>query len=109
MKETILSYNTKVGETYSTDDGRTRVRDISLGDLILNCGFIDNVEWRKKNDEFPENFAIRFSDEDGEMDLIDIYDADTGEVYWWTKTVDEWTDMDEKLITDLLMWGELSY
>jgi hypothetical protein len=32
----------------------------------------------------------------------------SGELYWWQKDTLEWTDMDDKLVTDLLMWGKLN-
>lgn len=108
MKEVILSHDYIVGESYSDDKGIEKIRDIKLGDLIKNCGFIDEVEWRIKNDEYPTNFVVRFEDEDDELNLIDIYDAISGETYWWQKDTEEWTDMDEKLVTDLLMWGNLN-
>ena len=109
MKEVILSHDYVVGESYPDKDGRERIRSVKLGDLIRNCGFIDDVEWRVNNNEYPTDFAIRYEDENDELDLIDIYDAVTGEVYWWQKDPKDWTIMDEKLVTDLLMWGELSW
>ena len=44
---------------------------------------------------------------DGEVMVQEIYDNDSGEVYWEDKTNDEWTDNDEELLTSLLMYGGL--
>jgi len=108
MKEVILSHDYIVGESYSDNDSKERIRDVKLGDLIKNCGFIDDVDWRIKNDEYPTNFTIRFEDEDDELNIVEIYDTMSGELYWWQKDTLEWTDMDDKLVTDLLMWGKLN-
>jgi len=36
-----------------------------------------------------------------------IYDHDSGIVYWEDKTNDEWTDNDEQLLDSILMYGNL--
>ncbi len=46
----------------------------------------------------------------GEIVVQQIYNHDTGEVYWEdfeNRVDDAWTDNDETLVNSLLMWGEL--
>ena len=46
----------------------------------------------------------------GEIVVQQIYNHDTGEVYWEdfeNRVGDAWTDNDETLVNSLLMWGDL--
>ena len=46
----------------------------------------------------------------GEIVVQQIYNHDTGEVYWEdfeNRVDDAWTDNDETLVNSLLMWGDL--
>ena len=45
--------------------------------------------------------------DDGDVMVHQIYDHDSGIVYWEDKTNDEWTDNDEQLLDSLLMYGNL--
>ena len=50
--------------------------------------------------------VLRFLREGAKVVLAD-YNQETGEVYWWDKPEEVWTDNDELLVNTLLMWGEL--
>ena len=36
--------------------------------------------------------------EEGDLNITEISDSDSGEVYWWDKSFENWTDMDLSLI-----------
>jgi len=44
-----------------------------------------------------------------EMHIHQIYNHDTGEIYWDYESMGnmDWTDNDDKLVSSLLMWGNL--
>ena len=98
MKEyyTTVGGDSMVGEDYTDKDGYSRVRDISFFDLMDKCGFISKHAVKEGN---AKNFDVAWTMEDEELNINEIADADSGEVYWWDKTYDNWTEMDEKLIT----------
>ena len=106
MKEylTTVTGDSMVGEDYNDKDGFGRVRDISFSDLMVKCGFIKE---HSVLGGYAEKFDITWSMEDDELNINEISDAESGEVYWWDKSFENWTDMDEKLITNLIMWGNL--
>ena len=105
MKEytTTVGADNIVGESYTGKDGKSRVRDVSFFDLMFKCGFIPE---NAVHDGYAKKFEVSFTYEDEELNFTEITDADSGEVYWWDKTYENWTDMDEELITNLLMWGD---
>jgi len=83
-------------------DGKHRIKNIPLIDMMDDLGFIPdnksvneitdlNVVWYEKDDEFF---------------IVEIYDNDSGEVYW-TDPSEDWTDNDDELTNSLLMWGNL--
>ena len=73
-------------------DGKHRIKNIPLIDLMDDLGFIPDVVWYEN---------------DGDVFVESIYDNDSGETYWVDKTNDEWTDNDEELLNSLLMYGGL--
>ena len=105
MKEytTTVGADNIVGESYTDKDGKSRVRDVSFFDLMFKCGFIPE---NAVHDGYAKRFDVAWTMEDGDLNIHEISDTDSGEVYWWDKTYDNWTDMDEELITNLLMWGD---
>ena len=57
-----------------------------------------------------QNFAVVWNDINDELSIEQIYNHDTGEVYWEdfeNRVGDAWTDNDETLVNSLLMWGDL--
>ena len=99
---TTVASDSMVGEDYNDKEGFGRVRDISFFDLMFKCGFISE---HAVHDGYAKRFDVVWTMEDGDLNIHEISDAESGEVYWWDKSYDNWTDMDEKLITNLMMWG----
>jgi hypothetical protein len=100
---TTVSADSMVGEDYTDKDGIGKVRDITFFDLLHKCGFISEAAVLEGN---ALNFDVVWTEEDVELSIHEITDADSGEVYWWDKSYENWTEMDEKLITNLIMWGD---
>jgi len=86
------------------------IRNITLLALLNECGCLTNND----GTPFPQseidginNLAIVWYEESDEVHVHQIYNHDTGEVYWDDKTNDEWTDNDDKLVGSILMYGNL--
>ena len=86
------------------------LRNITLLALLNECGCLTNND----GTPFPQseidginNLAIVWYEESDEVHVHQIYNHDTGEVYWDDKTNDEWTDNDDKLVGSILMYGNL--
>ena len=86
------------------------IRNITLLSLLNECGCLTNND----GTPFPQseidginNLAIVWYYKDDEIHIHQIYNHDTGEVYWDDKTNDEWTDNDDKLVGSILMYGNL--
>ena len=86
------------------------IRNITLLALLNECGCLTNND----GTSFPQseidginNLAIVWYEESDEVHVHQIYNHDTGEVYWDDKTNDEWTDSDDKLVGSILMYGNL--
>jgi hypothetical protein len=86
------------------------IRNITLLALLNECGYLTNND----GTPFPQseidginNLAIVWYEESDEVHVHQIYNHDTGEVYWEDKTNDEWTDNDDKLVGSILMYGNL--
>ena len=86
------------------------LRNITLLALLNECGCLTNND----GTPFPQseidginNLAIVWYEESDEVYVHQIYNHDTGEVYWDDKTNDEWTDNDDKLVGSILMYGNL--
>ena len=53
-----------------------------------------------------QNFAVVWNDINDELSIEQIYNHDTGEVYW--EDYDEnWSGYDEILYSSIIMWGDL--
>ena len=116
LNETIYSANHMIG----VDEPGPRVREITL------LALLDEVNALTNNDgtRIPQNEIDEISDiavvwgyvetnpflQYGEIVVQQIYNHDTGEVYWEdfeNRVGDAWTDNDETLVNSLLMWGDL--
>ena len=102
MNETIFGTAYMVGKDEYVE-GKHRVKNINLIDLMDDLGFIpDGVNVN----EITDLNVVWYSDNDDDIYITEIYDNDSGEVYW-TDPSEEWTDNDDELTNSLLMWGNL--
>ena len=102
MNETIFGTAYMVGVDEYVE-GKHRVKNINLIDLMDDLGFIPDG---KSVNEITDLNVVWYSDNDGDVYITEIYDNDSGEVYW-TDPSEDWTDADDELTNSLLMWGGL--
>ena len=95
MNETIFDKNYMIG--VDRPDGK--VENINLIDLMRELYFI-------KEDNPVESLMVKWNEVDTEVNILEVYDTDSGEVYW-EDHITVWSDEDETLVTSLIMWGEL--
>ena len=103
--ETIYASSYLIG----VDEVKTPpLRNITLLALLNECGCLTNND----GTPFPQseidginNLAIVWYENDGEIHIHQIYNHDTGKVYW--EDNDEWNEKDETLVNSLLMYGNL--
>jgi len=83
-------------------DGKHKILNVPLIDMMDELGFIPE-------DEYSQIFTLSvvWYEDDGDVMVHQIYDHDSGIIYWEDKTNDEWTDNDEQLLDALLMYGNL--
>ena len=88
------------------------LRNITLLALLNECGCLTNND----GTPFPQaeinginNLAIVWYENDDEIHIHQIYNHDTGEVYWDYESMGnmDWTDNDDKLVGSILMYGNL--
>ena len=102
INETIFGTAYMVGKDEYVE-GKHRVKNINLIDLMDDLGFIpDGVNVN----EITDLNVVWYSDNDDDIYITEIYDNDSGEVYW-TDPSEDWTDADDELTNSLLMWGGL--
>jgi hypothetical protein len=92
------------------------VREITLLALLREGGALKGIP-RKEINEIKDLAIVWNYDDDntGDINVLQIYNHDTGEVYW--EDSDEyvssngssrtWTDGDELILSSLLMYGDL--
>ena len=102
LQETIFGTAYMVGKDEYVE-GKHRVKNINLIDLMDDLGFIPDG---KSVNEITDLNVVWYSDNDGDVYITEIYDNDSGEVYW-TDPSEDWTDADDELTNSLLMWGGL--
>ena len=95
MNETIFDKNYMIG--VDRPDGK--VENINLIDLMRELYFI-------KEDNPVESLMVKWNEVDTEVNILEVYDTDSGEVYW-EDHVSMWSNADETLVCSLLMWGGL--
>ena len=95
MNETIFDKNYMIG--VDRPDGK--VENINLIDLMRELYFI-------KEDNPVESLMVKWNEVDTEVNILEVYDTDSGEVYW-EDHVSMWSHADETLVCSLLMWGGL--
>ena len=104
LNETIFGSSYLVG----VSEPGPRVRNITLLALLNEGGALTNNDGtripQKEIDEI-HNLCIVWNF-DGETNIHQIYNHDTGEVYWEDHD-ENWTDGDELILSSLLMYADL--
>ena len=103
MNETIFGTAYMVGKDEYVE-GKHRVKNINLIDYMDDLGFIP--DGKNVNEITELNVVWYTSGYDEDIYITEIYDNDSGEVYW-TDPSEDWTDADDELTNSLLMWGGL--
>jgi hypothetical protein len=118
MNETLYttSYLIGVEEHLSRSPIKGKLRNITLLALLNECGCLANIHGipipQREIDEIKTLSVVWKSDGDaGDIDISQVYNYDTGEVYWEDPDIGDgfgkWTKNDEKLVCSLLMWGNV--
>ncbi len=109
FNETIYS----PGKIIGVDERGPKVREITFLALLDECDCLTNNDGiripQREIDEIRE-LCISWLYVNEEIQIVQIYNNETGEVYWEHNDLPEnrlWTTNDEKLCSSLLMWGEL--
>jgi len=103
MNETIYGNSYLLGRDVYID-GKHRIENIHFDKYLRELDFITHpcdvhnlaVVWYYGNDSQHE-----------EIFISQIYDHDTGEIYWEEPSDEEWSDNDDEITNALLMWGNL--
>ena len=98
LNETIFGSSYLVAKSEYVD-GKHRVKNITLMDYMKELGFIDHpgpVETLS---------VVWHYDKEGDMYITQIYDHDTGEIYWDDPVF--YSDADDEITNALLMYGGL--
>ena len=101
MNETIFGRSYLLGRDEYVD-GKHRIRNIPLVDLMDDLGFIP--DGKSVNEIYDLN--VVWYEKDDDIYVTEIYDNDSREVYW-TDPSEDWSDADDELTSSLLMWGGL--
>ena len=80
----------------TTDAGG--VVDITLHDLLNTLGLTD--------EQVKEDICLSYLYDGDEIDISEIRNNETNEVYW-EDNGGPWSSIDETLVDNLLMWGEI--
>ena len=110
LNETIYPANHMINVDEIRVADNIPMRNITLLALLDETNCLTNND----GTPFPQseidginNLAIVWYYKDDEIHIHQIYNHDTGEVYWEDKTNDEWNEKDETLVNSLLMYGNL--
>ena len=87
------------------------LRNITLLALLSETNCLTNVDGiripQREIDEI-NTLAVVWNYNDDEIHVEQVYNHDTGEIYWDNDTAcADWTNKDETLVSSLLMWGQL--
>ena len=98
LNETIYGNSYLLGRDVYIN-GEHRIENIAFDKYLRNLGLIDHSG--------PvHNLAVVWYVQDDEQYGHQIYDHDTGEIYFDEPT-DLWTDQVDEIVSALLMWGNL--
>ncbi len=97
LNETIFGTSYMIGVGRPND----RVENITLLDLMDELDFIPDGA-------VPSTLSVVwYEDKFDDYIITEIYDNDSGEVYWEEPSDEMWTENDDVLTNSLLLWGGL--
>ena len=105
LNETIFGSSYLVG----VSEPGSRVRNITLLALLDEGGALtnnDGTRFQQKEIDEITNIAIVWNNDGFDCNIHQIYNHDTGEVYWEDHD-GNWTDGDELILSSLLMYADL--
>tara|TARA_Y100000385_G_scaffold69087_1_gene69175 strand:- start:2270 stop:2587 length:318 start_codon:yes stop_codon:yes gene_type:complete len=103
LDETIFYKDHKI----AIDELGAHIKEVTFHNLMMEfCEDYENDVTDNGVDYECDDFAVVTNTIDEEVHIQQIYNHDTGEIYWEDKT--EWTANDETLVSSLLMYGELN-
>ena len=80
-------------------NGKHRIENIAFDKYLRDLGLLDHTD-------IVHNLAVVWYVKDDEQYVQQIYNHDTGEIYFDEPT-DEWTDEVDEIVSALLMYGNL--
>ncbi len=80
-------------------DGKHRIENIAFDKYLKDLGLLDHTD-------IVHNLSVVWYVKDDEQYVQQIYNHDTGEIYFDEPT-DEWTDEVDEIVSALLMYGNL--
>ena len=80
-------------------DGKHRIENIAFDKYLRDLGLLDHTDT-------VHTLAVVWYVKDDEQYVQQIYNHDTGEIYFDEPT-DEWTDEVDEIVSALLMYGNL--
>ena len=80
-------------------DGKHRIENIAFDKYLKDLGLLDHTD-------IVHNLSVVWYVKDDEQYVQQIYNHDTGEIYFDEPT-DEWTDEVDEIVGALLMYGNL--
>ena len=80
-------------------DGKHRIENIAFDKYLKDLGLLDHTD-------IVHNLSVVWYVKDNEQYVQQIYNHDTGEIYFDEPT-DEWTDEVDEIVSALLMYGNL--
>jgi|TARA_R110000824_G_scaffold143166_4_gene310678 hypothetical protein len=99
LNETIYGNSYLLGKNVYID-GKHRIENIAFDKYLRNLGLLTD-------NEPVHNLAVVWGVMEEENYVHQIYNHDTGEIYFDEPTTDEWTDEIDEIVSALLMWGNL--
>jgi len=102
LQETIYGKQYLLGKDVYVN-GKHKTLNVPLIDMMNEFGFIP----KEKYNEIHDLSVVWYEDKFEDVVISQIYDHDSGEVYWEDKSEGDWTDNDDQLLTALLMYGNL--
>ena len=97
MREQTFTRTDLIG--YTTDSGR--VVDTTLHNMMEMLKLMPSG--------VKDSLTVGYKHESDGIHIYGIHNDKTGELYWSLGDDGNWSETDEKLLDNLLMWGELNW